>query len=142
MGVGFRQSVALIANALGWELDSIAEEREPIITSVDRETKYVKVKAGNVAGCRHTAKAYSNGKEVIFLEHPQQICPEAEDVKTGDYIKIDGDPAINLAIEPEIPGGTGTIAIAVNMIPLVRAAAPGLLTMADLPIPRGISGAR
>lgn len=140
--VGFRQSVALIANALGWELDSIAEEREPIITSVDRETKYVKVKAGNVAGCRHTAKAYSNGKEVIFLEHPQQICPEAEDVKTGDYIKIDGDPAINLAIEPEIPGGTGTIAIAVNMIPLVRAAAPGLLTMADLPIPRGISGAR
>ena len=100
----------------------------------------MKVAPGNVAGCRHTARAYSNGKEVIFLEHPQQVCPEAEGIKTGDYVAIDGDPPLNLAIEPEIPGGIGTIAIAVNMIPLVLRGAPGLLTMADLPVPRGIPG--
>ncbi|HHY17348.1 MAG TPA: NADP-binding protein [Firmicutes bacterium] len=138
--VGFRQSAMLIGKALGWEIDSIVEDRQPIITNVERTTRYIKVAPGNVAGCRHTARAYSNGKEVIFLEHPQQVCPEAEGVKTGDYIVVDGDPPVNLAIEPEIPGGIGTMAIAVNMIPLVIKAAPGLLTMADLPVPRGIPG--
>ena len=93
---------------------------------------------GNVAGCRHTARAFSRGKELIFLEHPQQICPEAEGVETGDYVTIDGDPPLHLSIKPEIPGGTGTIAIAVNMIPLVISARPGLLTMADLPVPRSL----
>ncbi|MBT9154357.1 MAG: 2,4-diaminopentanoate dehydrogenase [Firmicutes bacterium] len=45
-----------------------------------------------------------------------------------------------MAITPEIPGGIGTIAMTVNMIPAVINAAPGLVTMADLPIPRALLG--
>lgn len=136
--VGFQQSARLIGASLGWKIDRVVEEREPIITNVERKTQYAHVMPGNVAGCRHTARAYVGEREVIFLEHPQQICPEAEGVDTGDYITIDGDPPVNLSIKPEIPGGTGTIAVAVNMIPLVVPARPGLLTMADLPVPRAI----
>lgn len=136
--VGFQESARLIGASLGWKIDRVLEEREPIITKVDRETQYARVTAGNVAGCRHTARAYVGEREVIFLEHPQQICPEAEGVDTGDYITVDGDPPVNLSIKPEIPGGIGTIAAAVNMIPLVVSARPGLLTMADLPVPRAI----
>jgi len=136
--VGFQQSSRMIGEALGWKIEKVVEEREPIITKVERKTQYAHVLPGNVAGCRHTARAYAGGKEVIFLEHPQQICPEAEGVDTGDYITIDGDPPVNLSIKPEIPGGIGTIAAAVNMIPLVIAARPGLLTMGDLPVPRAI----
>lgn len=136
--VGFQQSSRMIGQALGWKIDKVVEEREPIITSVERKTQYAHVMPGNVAGCRHIARAYAGGREVIFLEHPQQICPEAEGVDTGDYITIQGDPPVNLSIKPEIPGGIGTIAAAVNMIPLVLAARPGLLTMADLPVPRAI----
>jgi len=138
--VGFQQSARLIGRAVGWGIDEVVEEREPIITRVERRTKYAHVMPGDVAGCRHIARAYSAGREVIFLEHPQQICPEAEGVETGDYITIDGDPPVNLSIKPEIPGGTGTIAIAVNMIPLVITSRPGLLTMADLPVPRAVLG--
>lgn len=138
--VGFQQSARLIGRALGWEIDKVIEEREPIITRVERKTKYAHVMPGNVAGCRHTARAFCHGKEVIFLEHPQQICPEAEGVETGDYITIEGDPPVNLSIKPEIPGGIGTIAIACNMIPSVVMARPGLLTMADLPVPRAVLG--
>lgn len=138
--IGFPQSCHLIARALGWKIDRVIEEREPIISKVERKTKYVSVKPGDVAGCRHTARAYSGGREVIFLEHPQQVCPELEGVETGDYINIEGDPPISMAIRPEIPGGTGTIAIAVNMIPAVVEARAGLLTMADLPVPRAILG--
>ncbi len=134
--VGFPESIKLIGNALGWDIQRIVQEREPIISKVERRTEHAHVLPGRVAGCRHTARGYANGKEVILLEHPQQICPEAEGVETGDYINIQGTPPVNLCIKPEIPGGIGTIAMAVNILPLVVKAPPGLWTMADLPIPR------
>lgn len=138
--IGFDESVALIARALGWKIDRVEQTREPIITGVYRETPYISVTPGNVAGCRHTARAYKNGEVVIELVHPQQIRPEAEGVETGDYIEITGTPGISMAIKPEIAGGTGTIAISVNMIPRVIRANPGLLTMNDLPVPSALMG--
>jgi 4-hydroxy-tetrahydrodipicolinate reductase len=73
---------------------------------------------------------------VIELIHPQQIVPQAEGVRTGDTIDIAGSPDLHIATAPEIPGGQGTVALAVNMIPQVLAAPPGLYAMADLPPPR------
>ncbi len=133
--IGFKQSISLIAQALNWDLDQIVEEKEPIISSTYRETPYVIVEPGLVAGCHHRAYGYKNGEAVIILKHPQQVCPGAEDVETGDYIRIDGTPPVNLSIKPEIPGGQGTMAMAVNMIPVVAAAGPGLKTLLDLPFP-------
>jgi len=136
--IGFPQSIAMIARALGWNITKIEQERKPIISIVHRETPVVKVEPGMVAGCNHSAKAYIGDEVVIEMQHPQQIHPHLEGVETGDYIEIYGDPNINLAIKPEIPGGKATIAIATNMIPIVINAEPGLKTMADLPVPRSV----
>ncbi|HWJ03170.1 MAG TPA: NADP-binding protein, partial [Verrucomicrobiae bacterium] len=136
----FPESIGMIAKALGWEIDEINETREPIISRVRRQTSYALVEPGNVAGCRHTAQGLYQGKVLIELIHPQQVLPELEGVETGDYINIDGEPNINLRIQPEIPGGLGTMAMAVNMIPQVIAAKSGLLTMADLPVPAALMG--
>lgn len=136
--VGFLQSLMLVGESLGLGIDEVQEEKTPIVSRVLRKTEHVTVLPGQVAGCRHTARAFREGKEIISLEHPQQVCPELEGVETGDYIKVEGDPPINMSIRPEIPGGTGTVAVAINMIPLVMKAPPGLLTMADLPVPRAI----
>lgn len=138
--IGFRQSAYLIAKSLGWELDHIAETREPIITAVYRETPHVKVQPGMVAGCRHIARGYKDGVEIVTLEHPQQIHPELEGVKTGDYISIEGTPSIKFSDEQEIPGGIGTMAVAVNMIPRVINARAGLLTMPELPVITALMG--
>lgn len=138
--VGFSESIHLIARALGWKLERIEEERAPIVSNVCRETQYVKVEPGQVAGCRHTAIGYVDGDARIELIHPQQVLPQLEEVETGDYISISGTPDINLAIKPEIPGGLGTMAMAVNMIPQVLAARPGLVSMAELPAPAAIGG--
>lgn len=138
--VGFRESITLIARAVGWEIDEIREYREPIISSTRRQTAYARVEPGNAAGCRHTALGLRQGEVLIELIHPQQILPELEGVVTGDFINIQGQPDIDLKIQPEIPGGLGTMAMAVNMIPQVVVARPGLLTMADLPIPAAILG--
>ncbi len=133
---GFPESINMIADALNLKVDRIVETREPIISNTLRKTKYVEVKEGMVAGCKHIARGIIDGVEKIVLEHPQQVLPELEGVETGDYIKIEGEPPINFVNTPEISGGVATISIAVNMIPLVYDAKPGLLTMKDLPIPR------
>ncbi len=134
--IGFQESIHLIARALGWKIDEVVETREPIVTTVERSTPHVHVAAGDVCGCRHVGKGYSDGELKIELVHPQQIHPEMEGVNTGDYIKISGDPNVNMVNSPEIPGGKGTYASTGNYIPLIGAAPAGILTVVDMPLPR------
>lgn len=131
----------MIARALGWPLSGPVEQSmEPIVSSVPRRTPYAAVEAGQVAGCTMRGIGRVAGKEKIRMIHPQQIEPQREGVETGDYIRIKGSPDISLAIRPEVPGGIGTVAMCVNMIPLVLNASPGLKTMIDLPVPRAVLG--
>lgn len=139
--VGFPETITMIADALGWKLsDEIELSREPIVTSVNRNTKYIEVEPGQAAGCNMKGFGYVDGELKIEMLHPQQIEPHLEGGNTGDYITIKGTPDINMAIKPEVPGGIGTIAMCVNMIPHVINARPGLKTMIDLPVPRAIMG--
>jgi hypothetical protein len=137
---GFPQSIRMIADTLDWKIERIDEHREPIVSKVGRATPFVIVEPGHVAGCLHTAVAYRAGEAAIKLVHPQQVHPHLEGVETGDTIEITGTPNVRLAGSPEIPGGLGTIALAVNMIPRVLSAAPGLHCMADLPVPAAMLG--
>ncbi len=138
--VGFPQSIHLIAGALGWEIERIEETREPIVATVRRATPSVSVEPGQVAGCHHSAVAYCAGRPVITLIHPQQLQPQLEGVETGDRIEIRGTPPVCFSGRPEIPGGQATVALAVNMIPRVMNAPPGLHNMLDLPVPAALLG--
>jgi hypothetical protein len=139
--VGFNESVRMITDAIGWNLsEKVRQTQEPIVTSVPRKTKYVEVAAGDVAGCNMNGFGYVNGEVKVEMVHPQQIEPQLEGTDTGDYVTIKGTPDVNLSIKPEVPGGIGTIAMCVNMIPQVINASPGLKTMLDLPVPRAIMG--
>jgi 4-hydroxy-tetrahydrodipicolinate reductase len=138
--LGFEESIAMIGHALGWSIERVEQRREPIVSRVRRETPFVTVEPGQVAGCHHSAVAYVGETPVITLIHPQQVHPELEGVETGDSIEIAGVPTIRLAGSPEIPGGEATVALAVNAIPRVLNAAPGVHCMADLPVPAAILG--
>ena len=138
--VGFPESIHMISEALGLSVDRVEQSREPIISKVYRETPHVKVEPGMVAGCAHTGVGYRGATEVVRLVHPQQIHPHLENQDTGDYIHIYGSPEVHMAVKPEIAGGKATIGIAVNMIPHVVAATPGLKRMIDLPAPAALMG--
>ena len=139
--VGFPESINMIADALGWKLSSeIVQSKEPIVSNVYRKAPHAEVEPGKVAGCKMLGHGYVDGELKIEMVHPQQVEPHLEGVETGDYITIKGTPNINMQIKPEIPGGIGTIAMCVNMIPHVINAKPGLKTMIDLPVPRAILG--
>ena len=139
--VGFHESIQMIADAIGWKVDKVETTMDPIMTDVDRKSEYGFAKAGNVAGVAMKGEGFVNGgKNLIHMDHPQQIEPEQVGVKTGDYVIIKGTPNVNMVNSPETPGGIGTIAMCVNMIPQVINARPGLHTMIDLPVPRAIMG--
>lgn len=138
--VGFHESIHMVADAIGWNVEKVTTSMEPIMTDVDRKSPYGFAKAGNVAGCAMKGFGYVDGELKIEMDHPQQIEPEQVGVQTGDYVIIKGTPNINMVNSPEVPGGIGTIAMCVNMIPHIINAKPGLKTMLDLPVPRAIMG--
>jgi len=135
-----RQSVGMIAHALGFPLEEVREERSPLLTTVDRNAPYVSVKKGAVCGFRHKALGISNGEAVIDLELCGIIAPESarDGVEVGTTIVIDGTPNIQAAVQGGLGQAEGayaaTVARAVNAIPHVLRASPGLVSLADLPV--------
>lgn len=138
--VGFAESIGMIADGLGLEIDKVEQQMKPIVTSIDRKSPYGFAPAGHLAGVNMTGQGLKDGKVVIDMIHPQQIEPEMEGTHTGDYIVLEGAPRIDMQITPEINGGIGTIAMCVNCIPQTINADPGLITMLDIPVPRAIMG--
>ncbi|MEM3672996.1 MAG: hypothetical protein QW468_02045 [Candidatus Bathyarchaeia archaeon] len=135
--VGLVQSIAMIADAIGWTLDTIVVEPvSPIITEKPVESREVKVEAGRVAGLRQRAKGVVKDKEVIVLDFKVYIGAKKE----YDAITIKGVPNIEQKIQPCIHGDIGTVAVITNMIPKVINAPPGLVTMKDLPVPSATLG--
>ena len=138
--VGFRESVGMISDALGLGVEEFEQQMLPIVTTIDRKSPYGFAAKGCVAGVNMTGQGKRDGRTVVDMIHPQQIEPESEGVETGDYITLVGNPPVHMAIKPEVNGGTGTIAMIVNMIPHVINARPGLKSMIDLPVPHAIMG--
>ncbi|MEM2394410.1 MAG: hypothetical protein QXW82_01955 [Candidatus Bathyarchaeia archaeon] len=133
--VGLEQSIAMIADALSWRLDSInADAVEPIITQDLVENDSIRVEAGRVVGIRQMARGFVKDKEVIRLSFQAYLGAKEE----YDAITIKGVPTINQKIQPCVHGDIGTGAIIINLIPKVLNAPAGLLTMKDLPVPSAV----
>ncbi|HLN64003.1 MAG TPA: NADP-binding protein [Symbiobacteriaceae bacterium] len=138
--VGLEQSIHLIADALGWSLDRVEQDRRPLLAESRVEVEGIRVDPGQVAGRVDAAIGYVGGLPKIVMEHPQSVGHDETVVQTGDYIDIEGKPSIRLSIQPEIHAVDGAAAIAVNMIAPVLQSGPGLKTMADMPVPRAVLG--
>jgi len=133
--VGLAESVAMIAQALGWKLDRIDQTIEPAIAPRDFDTPYLRVAAGTASGIRQHGRGYRNGAIVISLDLQMYVGAESP----RDHIIVDGVPSLDVTVAGGIPGDVATAALVVNAIPKVKAARPGLLTMRDLPLLHHIS---
>ncbi|MFO7167571.1 MAG: dihydrodipicolinate reductase [Chloroflexota bacterium] len=128
--VGLPESLHMIATALGWTLDSEDDLIMPVIAEREVATEHVRVPAGHVAGVRQVARGYIGEREVLTLELRMYLgAPDAQDT-----VEIDGDPPVRMSVAGGFHGDMATAAIVVNAIPSVRSAAPGLLSMHELPL--------
>jgi hypothetical protein len=134
--VGFTESVAMIADAMGWRLDRITDDVQPKIASVTISSEFLAVDPGYVCGLVQDGVGYRNGNAVIWLHMEAYLgAPESYDA-----IQIDGTPSLSMRILGGIHGDIATASMVVNSIPKVLAASPGLHTMRDLPLPSFFAG--
>ncbi|TEU08485.1 hypothetical protein E3J20_08485 [Candidatus Bathyarchaeota archaeon] len=130
--VGLEQSILMIADALGWELDEIkVDPVGPVVLDHDAASDAIDVPKGYNAGSMQMAYGLKSGKALITMDFRAYIGAPEE----FDSIVIKGEPPINEKTSPCVHGDFGTIAITANMIPAVINSEPGFKTMKDLPLP-------
>jgi hypothetical protein len=134
--VGFTESIAMIADALGWTLDRIKDDIQPKLAQVTISSEFLAVDAGYVCGIIQDGVGYRKGEPAIRLHMEAYLgAPDPY-----DSIEIEGSPRLSLKIAGGIHGDVATASIVVNSIPRVLGAAPGLHTMRDLPLPSFYAG--
>jgi 2,4-diaminopentanoate dehydrogenase len=134
--VGFRESIQMIADAMGWKLNRLTEAIEPQMADRTVESEYLAVDPGYVCGILQDGVGYVGGEPKITLRLEAYLgAPESYDA-----VLIDGSPRIYSKIHGGLHGDVATASMAVNSIPAVLAATPGYHTMRDVRLPSFYSG--
>ena len=144
----WRGVVQLIADALRVTFDAVDMTYDTATLDHDIDTAFGVVEAGTVAAVRFQVRGLIDGRPLVILEHVNRLGAEvAPDWPHGDAtdrlayrVRIEGRPPTRCELtfgplEDSVdPGLVATAMRAVNAIPTVVAASPGLLSALDLPI--------
>lgn len=128
---GLRESLALVAHAMGWGLDQITEMREGILAKRNIQTEFFSVSAGQVCGIHQLAIGTMGGKEKISLELSMYLNAPAP----HDLIVVTGQPNLRVAVEGGVAGDEATVAALINVVPRLLAAPAGLRLLTELALP-------
>ncbi len=133
---GLRESLALVGHALGWKLDSIVEQGEPVVAEREIRTAHFTVRAGETCGIHQRAVGTEGGVERVVLDIRMYLdAPEPH-----DRVVLSGRPALDVVVRGGVPGDEATIAALVNVVPRLLASSPGLHLATDLALPRWAGG--
>lgn len=130
--VGSPESVAMLADALGWEITDIEETIEPVVAEEAVQSDYISVAAGEVAGIRQIARGFRGQEELVTLDLQMYLGAD----NPRDTVTFDGTPPVSISVRGGYHGDVSTTAVVRNVAPRVVDADPGLLSMIDLPLPR------
>jgi hypothetical protein len=127
--VGLPESIDMVFHTLGRKLARYESGVEPMVADQPIKTDFFGVAPGKVRGLKQVARGYTEEGEFMTLTFIAAL----EEKDDGDTIKIIGKPDLEVKLQGT-NGDIATVAIAVNAIRRVKEAAPGLVTMRDLPI--------
>src|SRR5215831_11094094 len=153
----FGEAVAMVADALGVELDEIVCKAEHAKTTTDLDLGSWQIAAGCVAGVAASWQGRIGGRTIVELNVRWKKALVLEPdwkIEDGYQIEVQGLPTIRSTLQflppPDfkvtklsdfmVLGHIMTAMPAVNAIPRVVAAPPGIVTYNDvaLPLPRGL----
>jgi hypothetical protein len=156
LGAGFRQSVFMVADELGFDIDpQLRTTHEMAVATAPIDSPIGAIQPGTVAAQRFKWEALVDGEPVItaavnWLMGEEHLDPPWKFGAAGERFEVEvtGDPSCLTTfkkLHPETvaaglvrnPGIVATAMHCVNAIPYVCAAEPGLLTYLDLPIAAG-----
>jgi hypothetical protein len=127
--VGLPESVAMLFDTLGKKLVRFENGVEPVVAERPVKTEFFDVQPGQARGLHQTGRAYTDDGEFVSLTFRAALDEEPD----GDTITVKGRPDLTVKLQGT-NGDLATVAMAVNAIRRTREAAPGLVTMRDLPI--------
>lgn len=148
----FGEAVAMVADALGVELDDIVCEAEYAQTTEDVVMDSWTIAAGCVAGVAASWQGRVGDRTVVELnvrwKKGQTLDPDWT-IREGHVVTVHGRPTVQVTVEylppPDFEATTMaefmvlgmimTAMPAINAIPYVVAAPPGIVTYTDLPLP-------
>jgi 2,4-diaminopentanoate dehydrogenase len=135
--------VRYLADVLGIELDRIELDWETVLAPVDLPTAVGVLPSGTVCGHRWQLSGVVDDRKVVAVQYfatvsstpwPQRWPKPSREGQGGMVFRVDGDPSMSLELylEPSKenrvnPGITATAMAAVNAIPSVVVAAPGVI---------------
>ena len=160
LGAGFGQSVHMIADAMGFQLDGpLQASHEIALATAPIDTPMGIIQPGLIAAQRFRWQGISNGTAVIKAETNWYM--GTENIETGWFdakaiaakgecfaMTVEGDPPVYIAthgihptrdmdwaaVQKRNPGMVATAMHCVNSIPVVCDAAAGIKTYLDLPM--------
>ncbi|HEY3681603.1 MAG TPA: dihydrodipicolinate reductase [Streptosporangiaceae bacterium] len=135
----FGESMRLVASALGTEIDDIEESDEYAVAPESYDAAIGEIPAGTVHASRWTISGLLRGMPVMTVELVHKADAARCDLWSdpGFALRVEGVPSISVSVDEFSHGLVGAAAHAVNAIPAVCAAPPGLLTCLDLPLIAG-----
>jgi 4-hydroxy-tetrahydrodipicolinate reductase len=128
--VGLSESMHFIANQLGWKLEKTEDKIEAVISERTFQTEALQILSGHVAGVRQTGRGWVDGQERIRLTFQATVGEQ----EVYDEVEIFGTPHIRSRIFGGVHGDIATCSIILNACRSILKAAPGLRTMADIPM--------
>ena len=157
MGGYFKESIAMVADGLGVTLERCTESQELLVADEPIDILSGTVEAGTVSGQHFRWAGVVGGRDLLSIdawwwvggERPVSYPSRRPD---GWSIDIEGSPSMRLSLlalgslDPASPlpikahvdaASVATAMHAVNAIPIVCAAEPGIRTFLDLPLVTG-----
>ncbi|RJL25148.1 dihydrodipicolinate reductase [Bailinhaonella thermotolerans] len=140
----FAESVHLVAAALGVELDEVEERDEYDLAREDFEVAAGVVRRGTVCASRWLFSGLVRGRPFMTIEcvYKSDAARVGRWPSPGFSAHIEGVPQLMLSVDEVTQGLAGAAAHAVNAVPAVCAAPPGVRTLLDLPLTTGRGTAR
>jgi 2,4-diaminopentanoate dehydrogenase len=143
LAAGMGAPILLLADALGLELDDLVSSAEIEAIDKDLDLPMGPIPAGTIAGYRFEVAGRKGDTTVLALEHITRldpaVAPHWPALDPGGFrVIIDGTPSFTTSIvfdeeDAAVAGCIGTAARAVNAIPTVMRAPPGVCSFLDLP---------
>lgn len=130
--VGLPESIAMLAAALDWDLESVEETIEPVVVDSRTESDYFTAEPGDVAGIHQVGTGIVDGDTRIELDLSMYLGAE----HPRDQVSITGTPDVDVTVDGGFHGDVTTPAVVVNSVSRVLEGDPGLATMIDLATPR------